>query len=232
MSQLNEHILEIRYKPNPKILDQRGKWAEEISAHMKMPDWVVVENRVDIFNKDRRDRAYVGFRSLGYICHGSQTKIYFPDQAVKFMKFVFEYDEFDKAPLIERIGVRSRFCTKYEKTFDDLRDLYCSRYVVLSDKANKAINAKVVDVAGYWNFADDLGNFNTQSGPMISTQISQFFNDVDIATVPEVGLYFDVDYSVKPKRNMKEQEIVSVVHGFAERAWKRNDDLKSIVLEG
>jgi len=103
---------------------------------------------------------------------------------------------------------------------------------VLSDRAKKIINAKLVDLAGPWNFADDLGNFNTQSGPMVKTQIAQFFNDEIVTQLPDVGLFFDIDYSVKPRKSMREDEVVKLVGGFAERAWKRNEDFKKIVLEG
>lgn len=29
--EINQHIFEIRYKPNPKILDYRGTWAEMLT---------------------------------------------------------------------------------------------------------------------------------------------------------------------------------------------------------
>ena len=35
----NEFLLEIRYKPNARILDHRGDWAERISEHMRLPRW-------------------------------------------------------------------------------------------------------------------------------------------------------------------------------------------------
>ncbi|OGC04850.1 hypothetical protein A2276_02675 [candidate division WOR-1 bacterium RIFOXYA12_FULL_43_27] len=232
MIYLNEHIMEIRYKPNPRIIDLRGQWAEEISAHMKMSEWAIVENRVDIFRKDNHDRVFVGFRGMGFICHRSDSKSYFPDHAIRFLKFIFSLDGFEKNPLIDRIGVRSKFCIEYEKNFEELRDLYASKYIVLSDRAKKIINAKLVDLAGPWNFADDLGNFNTQSGPMVKTQIAQFFNDEIVTQLPDVGLFFDIDYSVKPRKSMREDEVVKLVGGFAERAWKRNEDFKKIVLEG
>jgi hypothetical protein len=54
MAGLNEHVLEVRYKPNPKVLDYRGTWAESISDHMKLPEWRIVENRIDIYDKKIR----------------------------------------------------------------------------------------------------------------------------------------------------------------------------------
>jgi len=67
-SVVNEHVLEIRYKPNPKILDLRGTWAEQISLHMDLPHWRIVANRIDAFTEGESIHAFVGFRNGGMGC--------------------------------------------------------------------------------------------------------------------------------------------------------------------
>jgi hypothetical protein len=61
---LSETVLEIRYRPNARVLDHRGAWAEIISAHMSLPQWNIVENRVDIHSKDKSQHVFVSFVSI------------------------------------------------------------------------------------------------------------------------------------------------------------------------
>jgi hypothetical protein len=231
MNEINEQILEVRYSPNSKIIDNRGKRAEEIAEHMKMSEWRIVGNRVDVFNKENRDRTFYGFRNSGFSCNYSPTHNYFSDQANKYIKLIYQFVEFGKTPFIERIGVRSKFCNIFNGKFDELVALYEKNYMGLTDKAKRTINARVVDLGAPWNFADDLGNFNTHCGPMIKDQISQFFEYVKEETIPDVGLFYDIDYWVRPMKEMKEQEIMTMISKFAERIWKRNEDIKKIILE-
>jgi len=142
VKRISEHIFEIRYKPNPKILDYRGTWAELISRYMNLSEWNIVENRVDIYDKVNKNHVFVGFRNSGFVVKDSPTKNYFPDHAKKFFSFVIQLEGFEKQPYVERIGVRSKFCTNFEKGFDELKDRYSQRYLVLTKEAEKAINGK------------------------------------------------------------------------------------------
>ena len=85
MSDINEYTLEIRYRPNPKILDFRGSWAEAISAHMKLPEWSILENRVDIYDDKTKERAFVGFRNAGYVAQDTPTRNYFADKTSRYL---------------------------------------------------------------------------------------------------------------------------------------------------
>lgn len=228
MPDLNEHILELRYKPNPKVLDYRGSWAEAISDHMKLPKWRIVENRIDIYNEENRDHAFVGFRNAGFVAYNTSTKNYFPDKAVKFFKYLFTLTGFEKKPYVERIGVRSKFCRKHEGSFDELREKYVSNYLSLTDSAKKIIDAKLLDIGGPLNFADKYGNFNTMSGPMTDEQMPQFFEGAK--EFPTVGLYFDIDYWLMPKKEVDEQEIIKHITNFTNSAWDRFDSISRLIF--
>ena len=78
---INEHLLEIRYSPNPKILDYRGTWAESVSKFMELSEWQIVENRFDVFDKEQTRRFFVSYKNAGALIHNSTTRNYFPDQA-------------------------------------------------------------------------------------------------------------------------------------------------------
>ena len=228
--EINEHVFEIRYKPNSKILDYRGTWAEMISEHMQFPEWRILENRIDVYDKAGNNHAFVGFRNSGFLCSDSPTRNYFYDQAIKLFSYISKLDGFESELLIERIGVRSKFCTNFEKGFEELKNLFASKYIKLTPEAEKAINAKLVDIGSPLNFADSLGNFNTMTGPMEKGQIVQFFNGRKELDVPAVGLYFDIDYFLKPNKKMKADEINKNIREFAESAWGKHEKIKQLIL--
>lgn len=228
MPDLNEHIFEIRYKPNPKVLDFRGSWAEAISDHMKLPEWRILENRIDIYDEKNEERAFLGFRNAGFVTHNTPTKNYFPEKTTKFFRYVLNLDGFERNPFVERIGVRSKFCAKYGGSFEELREKYTSNYLSLTDKAKKIIDAKLLDIGGPINFADRHGNFNTLSGPMIHEQLTQYFGKPE--GLPNIGLYFDIDYWLKPNKEMEGKEILRHIEEFANSAWNKFESISGLIL--
>ncbi len=230
MANLNEHVLEVRYKPNPKILDYRGSWAEAISNHMDLPEWRVLDNRIDIYSDTSKDHAFVGFRNAGFVAVDTPTKNYFPDKAVKLFRYLFTLSGFDKAPYVERIGVKSKFCKQHDASFDDLKEKFISNYLSLTDQAKKVLNAKLVDIGAPINFADQYGNFNTMCGPMTSEQIALYFDREE--GLPDVGLYYEIDYWLMPKQLVEDQEIIKHANQFAIRAWERFESISKLILGG
>ena len=227
LSQISEYIFEVRYKPNPKIMDLRGNWAELISEHLSLPHWLIVENRIDIFNNDKNELAFVGFRNSGFTCFNSPTENYFPEKAVKFFKFLSDLKGFEKPLFVERLGVRSKFISAYKEDFSKLLDLFIVRYINLTEKAKKEIDATLIDIGAPLNFVDHLGNFNTMSGPMKKEQMKVFITKAD--TYPEVGLFYDIDYWSKPNKEMDINEIVTSIKDFSSASWTRHEKFINLI---
>lgn len=230
LSVLSEHIFEIRYRANSKILDYRGKWAEQISDHLSLPHWSIVENRIDIFDKPNAERAFVGFKNSGYTCNDPSTSNFFPDRAIKFYRFLAKLDGFSSPLFVERIGVRSKFITSYGSTFEELLGRFTSNYVSITEKAQRSINAKLVDIGVPLNFADKLGNFNTMCGPMRKEQMKDFISKR--SDYSDVGLFYDIDYWQRPNKNVSANEIVRLIGEFAKAAWARHSSITTLILEG
>ncbi len=228
-STLCEQILEVRYKPNSKVLDHRGTWAQEMAQAMTMEHWGITENRIDVFNEGRKRTGFVGFRNAGYTVKDAPTKNFFPEQALKLLKVMFNLPAFDQQLHVLRIGVRSRFCTSFPNAFEDLLKRYCQRYFLLTDRAKAALNssAKIVDVGISIYFEDDHGDFNTNSGPMRKEQVEHFFPEQDVSM--DVGLYFDIDYWKQPNQPMGNRSISSLVSTYAELAWDRHEKIIELI---
>jgi hypothetical protein len=228
MSDISDHTLEVRYRPNAKILDFRGSWAEAISAHMKLSEWTILENRVDIYDKNTKERAFVGFRNAGYVAVDVPTRNYFLDKTSKYLKYLFSLEGFGKSLVVERLGLRSTFCRPFAGEFSELLEKYTSNYLSLTPKAKELLKAKLLDIGGPLNFEDEYGKFNTVSGPMYQGQIGQFFDRKE--GLPAVGLFFDIDYSVSPNAVLAEKEVLKKIEQFANSAWDRFETVSKLIL--
>lgn len=228
--ELNELIFEIRYKPNSKILDYRGTWAEIIAEHMNLPEWQIVENRIDIYDKVSKTHAFVGFRNLGFACVNSSGHNYFYEQTAKFFRHISKQQGFEKEPFLERIGVRSKFCYCYENTFDNLLTNFVTRYYNLTSEAQKIVKAKIVDIGAPLNFEDENGYFNTLCGPMKKNQIREFMTNLNESDLPEISLYYDIDYFKNPSQKMSIDNIVNLIKKFSEISWERYSQIKNLII--
>ena len=226
----SECILEVRYRPNPKVLDFRGSWAELISEHMKLPEWRIQENRIDIYDKSETDRAFIAYRNAGFIRRNTPTSNYFPEQSSKLFHFLFSLEGFGNSLFVQRFGLRQRFCSSFNGTFEELRERYATRYLVMPDAAKKAIEGDLTDIGGPLNFCDKHGNFKTMSGPMRADQIKEFIGFE--ANYPDVGLYFDIDYWIKPDADIPEEKVIKLIRNFAGEGWDKHERVRVLLLEG
>lgn len=226
---LNEYIFEIRYKPNPKILDFRGAWAEQISDLMKFSEWRIIENRIDIFDKSSKNRAFVGFKNAGFISNDVPTANYFPDRTIKFLKFILDLDGFNAPLYVDRVGVRQKSYTEFSKGFDELLSRYSTRYLILSEKLKNIMGAKLIDIGGPLNFADKYGNFNTMSGPMNDDQARQFLNKQEV--LPKIGLYIDIDYWQKPKEIVQNEKLLKLISTYTSKCWEKQQSITELIFE-
>ena len=223
-----QYITEIRYTPNPKVLDYRGTWAEKIKALTDLPHWRISENRIDVFTDDDKARAFVSFKNAGFVVQDSPTRNYFPDQANKLFRFLLQEDAFGSSIAVPRIGVRYRCAISFDGSFDDLLTHYTERLLALTPQAQQAFGGKTFDIGGSVNLVTKLGKINTTTGPMEQKQLKQFFPNRE--TVPTVALYLDMDYYKEPNSEMDSKEIVSLVKSFAESLWDIKDSLVRLVL--
>ena len=227
MSDVTQQILEIRFKPNSRILDLRGLWANKMSDYMGLSTWNIVSNRVDISDKDEKERGFISFRNAGYLVHDANSRSYFAERSTKFLSCLFSYPEFGEKVLIERIGVRSKYCRPFKGTFQDLQERYLDNFLGVNPKVSQLLAAKLVDIGGALNFSDGAGYFHTMSGPMLAEQMKDYFERKEF---PEVGLFLDIDYWSTPKKEMNCTEVVKKVQEFCEISIKRFDQVSGIIF--
>jgi len=234
MRNVNDHLFEVRYKPNPIVLDYRGAWTKAISDLLELKEWRITENRVDVSDKSIRHHAFVSFNNAGFMTRNSPTRNYFPDNSKKFMKLLFQLEGFEDKPHVERIGVRSRFCNQFDGPFDELVSLYSTHIISLNEHLRKDLGIELLDIGSPLTMKDKLGNINFMGGPMVSEQTAQFFKTPidEVSGLPKVGLVFDIDYWITPNKSLTEDELVTQISLFADESWKHNETLRKRVTGG
>lgn len=227
----NEIIFEVRFKPNTKALDRRGEWAEALTNHTRLEHWQIDQNRIDVFSKDREIHAYVSFRNAGLTVNDVPNRDYFPNYADNFLSFVFELNGFGDTKRVERIGVRKKFCTPFTGSFEELMKRYSTRYLIIPEKAWEAIGpgSKLADIGGHLNFADQTGNFNTMSGPMLQKQFSDYFSNG--GQFPTVGLYYEIDYWVRPQATMSGKDVIATIQNLFSAGWERHLRIRDLIIK-
>ena len=225
-----EYIFEVRYKPNAKVLDSRGSWAEAISSEMGLPHWQIQENRVDIFDEEQNFRCFVAFRNAGCIIRNPATDKYFSDQVLKFIKKLGSLEDFPQNIHTERVGVRSKTLFPFTGSFDDLLKRYTERYLKLTSEASSIFKASIVDIGLSLNLRDQLGNLNTASGPMADTQAREVFGWEEDDRFAKTSLFCDFDYFVKQPKTMTSAEISKLVSSFCSESVKKQNQLRDLLF--
>lgn len=223
---INEHILEIRFTPNPKLLDYRGSFSEQIGILMGLPHWKIDTNRVDIFDDNETRKFFLSFRNFGSIIRNSDTKNYFSDQSVKFAKFLLDKKEFG-TPIIDRIGVRSRFCVLYDGTYEELLQQFATHYITVNPELANAIEGKIFDLNFPINFKTPNGSINTNVGPINNEQFKGYFpfSSIDLQT----GIFIDLDYWKTPKETFN-QNVLKAVKKYGESNWEIAQKIVDILV--
>ena len=156
---------------------------------------------------------------------------FFLDHAIKFFEFVLAFGVIPKPVVVERIGVRLRSFRATEADFDRLLKRYMTRVWPLTPEATEAFGGKLVDIGGLLNFKDDVGNYNTLTGPMLTEQAKQWITR-DESAYPKIGVFMDCDYWMKadaPGKSLAVSEIVNTIRRFAERAARRSDAIFNLL---
>jgi hypothetical protein len=227
---ISETVVEIRIRPDPRLLDYRGDFAESMTRSMNLVHWQVDTSRVDAFDEHQSMRCFVSFQNLGLILRNSQPRDYFPNQSGKFLKNVLTQKPFEESTFVERIGVRSRFAIPSLESFHNLLEKYMKNYTNISSGAANAFSGRIIDVGMPINFQTEIGKINSSSGIMQKDQFSQFFQLEKQDDLPEIAIYLDFDYFETPKRLMVYQDVIARVKEYAFSNWDLREKITDLIL--
>lgn len=222
---INEQILEIRFAPNPKILDYRGTFSEQIQALMGLVHWKIDTNRIDVYDDNETRRFFLSFRNFGTVIRNTDTRNYFSDQSIKFARFLIDKKEFG-SPIIDRVGVRSRFCIRYDSSYETLLEQFSSKLITFTPQFLTAIDGKIIDFNFPFIIKTSSGVINANIGPINNEQFKeQFpFSNIEIGQ----GIFIDVDYWDKPK-DIQKNNLIPKIKKYGDSNWEFAQNIINLI---
>ena len=210
---LSEHILEIRFQPNPKVLDHRGAWAAAIAEEMELSKWTIIENRVDFRPANKSQHAFVSFRNFGISVKDQPTPNFFEDKANKLVRKVMGLNGFQSPLAVERIGIRAKACHPLEREFSDVADHI--RDIFFKENFLDQLRGEdtVVDAAAVLYFKTELGQINAHITVNDLAQVKRLFPNH--SEHPEVSWTTDMDYFIATPKMMNTKAITKTITSFA-----------------
>lgn len=229
---VNQSIIEIRYKPNSKILDYRGSYAEMISKLMGLEHWKITENRIDVYDNEDNKRVFVSFRNSGISINNLTNNQLFLDQALKYFGFLFNDKPFGEKININRIGLRYRNLNKYEGPYEELVIKYHSSMFIIPEETKQAFGYQITDVGFPLDFRDNQARIHTLSGPMSKEQALDFFKFESNDTLPNCGFYIDIDYWEILDEEMNFDQLSKKLSIFHSKVINMNKGVNKLIFDG
>jgi len=217
--------------PNPAFLDYRGKVVNEMKEKLGLSEWNIADNIVKAYNSDKTEKAFCAYNRIGYSLLNPETNNLFSDKFNKHIRGLVSNEYFENEFTIKRIGVRLRTMKQTELSLKDL--VLKFKNIILHEKFVDGINdcQDYEDIGFNINLKDEVGFYNIGFGPMEKKQAREFFKEVNENLIPEVGIFFDVDYFVKEDFNLKDHKIFGLVKNLENKCYYRRDQFIKIIEE-
>jgi len=214
---ISKHLVEIRFKPTPSVLDKRGWIAESLSGKL-FDRWSISENRVDFRNKDcKYITGFFSFRNVGFASVYPQPAEYFVEKAKDFIKSAWVFFGTND---ITRIGVRSTFLSEVGD-FKEAVAAYRNCFLKLSEEEVKKFGGDLVDVGFPLNFRAGDKCFNLMTGPMRKAQAVNYYGDEE--GIPETSIYLDADYfKTTFTKAFRQKEALNFIEEGTQKAQEIN----------
>ncbi len=215
----NQQVLEIRYRAEPRVLDHRGIWADQLLDLLPVTEWRIDPNRLDVFSNDKRKNVFISYKNAGIVLHNGTEKE-FNELISKFIGFLFRQSPFRNVAL-ERLGILLRSAQKNDAIFENIVRLYQEKFITYSQDLLGVFDGRVIDVGTPVIIETDLGKINFRSGPMQKEQLTEMFEFEQ--ELPETAIFFESDYFLKPDANssMNAKQIPNLVRDYVRGNWAR-----------
>lgn len=225
MKTITKQLCEIRFKPDPKILDKRGEITGALSD-LTFPNWKIANNRIDFGNdKDLFASAFFSYRNLGTSSCFPHDAKYFVDTTKEFIKKSWVFFPSNN---IVRVGIRSSVLVDLGKSFKDYFEVYKKNISGFTKK--NLFKAELVDVGLNLNFANGDEYFNITTGPMDREQAKMFFDGNSDEEIPETCVYIEVDYFKKDfKPSIKQKDIFKILDDGIAKSEEISSSITGIV---
>jgi len=228
---LKDAIVEFRYRTNPRILDSRGRIADELRLSMGLDDPRVGHNGLELLSSDNRRKCFVTTTNAGYAAQDTSTEAV-ADETTKFFRKLTQLKVFRDGSSIplSRLGARAMMAFPFDGRFEDLRTLIEADFGGPSSRLQATVEAQLEDTAYIYEFKDSESSVSVRCGPMRAEQIVRNFERPDEFKVPDICMYVDVDVHKEPRANSADHQIEAYVRNFAVKADRLARAIGALVI--
>jgi hypothetical protein len=219
---ISKYIIEVRFKPDPTILDKRGKVASVLISNI-FNHWSINNNRIDLTSEKYPGLlGFFSYRNLGIATSLPIDLKIIEEIAEDFIKNSWDYFPHDK---ITRIGIKTQTLNQvdsFTKTFNTFRQ----KFLRLDDDLLKKFDGNLVDLGMPLNFINGEDFFNVTTGPMNDEQSKDFFPDE--VELYKNSLFVEVDYF---KKEFSPHIIVKHVNELLKKGLKKGEEISDLMME-
>ncbi len=225
----NQQLFEIRYRAEPRVLDHRGVWADQLLDLLAVSEWRIDSNRLDVFSKDKRKTVFISYKNAGVVLQNGTEKE-FNEITNKFVGFLFRQSPFRNIAL-ERLGILLRYAQKNGGEFEEIVRLYQEKFLTYSPKLLGVFDGRVIDIGTPVILETDLGKINFRSGPMKKEQLKEMFDFEE--ELPETSIFFESDYFLKSETvsSMNTKQIPNLVRDYIRGNWARCENFFELLTK-
>ena len=223
---ISEHVVEIRFKPNARVLDKRGEIASTLLSTL-LNQWSISSNQILLSSKENLDvKAVFSFKNVSFVSNYPNDSKFFLKNAEAFIKSAWSLFPNNE---IVRVGVRTKYLIP-TKDFKSTFDSYRKNFLALKDEQIKEIGGTLIDLGFPLNFTDGDNFFNIMTGPMEKAQFGQFLKEQE--DIFENGVFLDFDYFKQEfSPYTKQKDIIDFLKLGVEKADKACSVISELTIE-
>lgn len=231
---ISDSAVEIRYETNPRILDTRGKAAENIQLRMKFDSYRIGPDAIQIHKLDDSESVFLTTSNLGYFAREAKGAGTVAGRAKELFSYACSEKLFreQKNIPVRRVGARLKALTPVSGNFVDLKNRIAEVFGTPSQGLKDIISGTLSDVGYTYDFKDAEGQVRIQVGPMRDEQIIKFFERPDDHELPAVGLYLDVDVFKELTLWSADSAVEQTIGVFANKSWAINKSIVDLIFTG
>lgn len=221
-----EYVVEIRFKPNARVLDKRGEIASNLLSKL-LNQWSISSNQILLSSKENLDtKAVFSFKNVSFVSNYPNDKKFFLENAEAYIKSAWTHFPNNE---IVRVGIRTKYLIP-AKDFKSIFDSYKKNFLALKDEDLTKIGGTLIDLGFPLNFADGDNFFNIVTGPMEKEQFGQFVKEQE--DIFENGVFIDFDYFKQEfSPYTKQKDILDLIKLGIEKAENACSAISDLVIK-
>lgn len=221
---LAEHVLEVRHAASGKFLDIRGYLADFIRQKAVFPNWTIDTNVVSFRDESdaiKKEGAFVGYKSAGYVALNPETRNYFIERASSFWNLLTTNVHYP-IPEPVRFGTRTKLFVPSDQSFDEINKTMFEE--LFTEKARSLVGGRETDMQFTINLKEDVFDVSISGGPIHTDEAKKYFQ-FNSDKFSQCGLYLDIDYFKTTELSVS--HVPKLLKKAIELTWQKAEQIAS-----